>query len=205
MSRPINDRHVRQQAKKAAGYSASPSQDVAEALAAERQGYEAFLHHFSRAQPQVQTYIRSLVHDRAAADDVFQATSLALWRKFSTFSAEADFVSWALGVARKEVLLYWRSRRRDRLVFSEEVLAQLADVALAVAHDPDPRQQALEACLEKLPERQQQLVDLFYRQRLPADTIATSWSRTVHAVYKALKVMRRNLVDCIDRTLAGNS
>jgi hypothetical protein len=26
----------------------------------------------------------------------------------------------------------------------------------------------------------------------------------VHAVYKALKVMRRNLMDCVDRTLAGN-
>jgi RNA polymerase sigma-70 factor (ECF subfamily) len=73
-----------------------------------------------------------------------------------------------------------------------------------VANEADPRQQALESCIEKLPERQRQLVTLFYGQQLPAETIALSWDRTVHAVYKALKVMRRNLMDCVDRTLAGN-
>jgi RNA polymerase sigma-70 factor (ECF subfamily) len=166
--------------------------------------YEAFLAHFSRGQPQVQAFIRSLVHDRTSADDVFQATSLTLWRKFSTFRADAEFVPWALGIARNEVLHHWRSRRRDRLVFSEAVLAQLADVALSVANEADPRQAALESCIEKLPERQRQLVALFYGQQLPAETIAVSWDRTVHAVYKALKVMRRNLMDCVDRTLAGN-
>ena len=166
--------------------------------------YEAFLAHFSRGQPQVQAFIRSLVHDRTSADDVFQATSLALWRKFSTFRSDAEFVPWALGIARNEVLHHWRSRRRDRLVFSEAVLTQLADVALSVANEVDPRQEALEACIEKLPERQRQLVALFYGQQIPAETIAVSWDRTVHAVYKALKVMRRNLMDCVDRTLAGN-
>lgn len=167
--------------------------------------YEAFLAHFSRGQSQVQAFIRSLVHDRTSADDVFQATSLALWRKFSTFRADAEFVPWAFGIARNEVLHHWRSRRRDRLVFSEAVLTQLADVALTVANDADPRQEALEACIEKLPERQRQLVTLFYGQQLPAETIATSWDRTVHAVYKALKVMRRNLMDCVDRTLANHT
>ena len=172
--------------------------------ATESRLYEAFLAHFSRGQPQVQAFIRSLVHDRTSADDVFQATSLALWRKFSTFRADAEFVPWALGIARNEVLHHWRSRRRDRLVFSEAVLAQLADVALSVANEVDPRLAALEACIEKLPERQRQLVTLFYGQQLPAETIAVSWDRTVHAVYKSLKVMRRNLMDCVDRTLAGN-
>jgi RNA polymerase sigma-70 factor (ECF subfamily) len=171
---------------------------------AESDQYESFLAHYSLAQTQVQAFIRSLVHDRTAADDVYQATSLALWRKFPTFRADAEFLHWALGVARKEVLLYWRSRRRDRLVFSEAVLTQLADVALSVANNADPRQEALEACIEKLPERQRQLVSLFYGQQLPAETIAVSWNRTVHAVYKSLKVMRRNLMDCVDRTLAGN-
>jgi RNA polymerase sigma-70 factor (ECF subfamily) len=172
---------------------------------AESDQYESFLAHYSLAQTQVQAFIRSLVHDRTAADDVYQATSLALWRKFPTFRADAEFLHWALGVARKEVLLYWRSRRRDRLVFSEAVLSQLADVAHELSLDADPRQEALVACMEKLSARQRQLFDLFYGQRRSADAIAVSWDRTVHAVYKALKVMRRNLMDCVDRTLADQS
>jgi RNA polymerase sigma-70 factor (ECF subfamily) len=204
MSRTTRDTSEPRDPRGHAAARSGPADVAGQSGAAESGLYEAFLAHFSRGQSQVQTFIRSLVHDRASADDVFQATSLTLWRKFSTFRADAEFVPWALGIARNEVLHHWRSRRRDRLVFSEAVLTQLADVALSVANNADPRQEALEACIEKLPERQRQLVSLFYGQQLPAETIAVSWNRTVHAVYKSLKVMRRNLMDCVDRTLAGN-
>jgi RNA polymerase sigma-70 factor (ECF subfamily) len=106
-------------------------------------------------------------------------------------------------VARHEVLHHWRSRRRDRLVFSESVLSQLADMAIGLADEADPRQEALEACVQSLPDRQRQLVSMFYGQQLPAEQIAASWGRTVHAVYKALKVMRRSLLDCVERRLAA--
>lgn len=165
--------------------------------------YEAFLTHFTRVQTQVLAYVRALVHDRSAADDVFQATSLTLWRRFESFREGEPFLPWALGVARHEVLHYWRSRRRDRLVFSEAALARLADTAASLATEADPRQRALEACIEGLPERQRQLVTLFYGHRLPAEQIALTWDRTVHAVYKALKVMRRGLLECVEQRLAA--
>ena len=165
--------------------------------------YEAFLGHFARGQAQVMAYIRSLVHDRTAADDVFQTTCLTLWRRFDTFREGEPFVPWALGIARHEVLHHWRSRRRDRLVFSESVLSQLADMAIGLADEADPRQEALEACVQSLSDRQRQLVSMFYGQQLPAEQIAASWDRTVHAVYKALKVMRRSLLDCVERRLAA--
>jgi RNA polymerase sigma-70 factor (ECF subfamily) len=50
--------------------------------------YEEFLGLFSRNQARVQAYIRSLVPDAAHADDVFQATSLVLWRNFATFDRD---------------------------------------------------------------------------------------------------------------------
>ena len=165
--------------------------------------YEAFLRQFARHQSHVQAFIRSLVHDRTAADDVFQSTSLALWRAFDGFRPGDDFAAWAAGVARNEVLHFWRSRRRDRLVFSEAVVSALADAALDIAAEGDPRKEALQACLEGLPQRHRQLVEMFYLRRMPAGEIAASWNRTVHAVYKALKVMRRGLLDCVERRLAS--
>jgi len=178
---------------------------AADRLAQIDSSYETFLAHFSRSQHQLLAFIQSLVHDRASVDDVFQASSLALWRKFSTFRPDSDFMPWALGVARKEVLLYWRSRRRDRLVFSEQVLSQLADTSLGWAAANDPRQGALEACIEKLPPRQRQLISMFYGEQLSAQAIAVSWGRSVHAVYKALKVMRRNLMVCVDSALTRDA
>ncbi len=167
--------------------------------------YEVFLGHFSRVQPQVQAYVRSLVHDPTAADDVFQATSLTLWRRFDSFRRGEPFLPWALGIARHEALHHWRSRRRDRLVFSEGLLAQLADTAAAMAGEADQRLAALEACVQSLPDRQRQLVAMFYHQRLPAEQIATTWDRTVHTVYKALHMLRRSLHDCVERRLAAGS
>lgn len=167
--------------------------------------YEAFLTHFTRVQSQVQAYVRSLVHDPTAADDVFQATSLTLWRRFDAFRPGEPFLPWALGIARHEALHHWRSRRRDRLVFSEGVLAQLADTASAMAGEADQRLTALESCMQGLPDRQRQLVIMFYHQRLPAEQIAAVWDRTVHSVYKALQVLRRSLHDCVERRLAAEA
>ena len=164
--------------------------------------YELFLSLFTRSQGRIQAYIRTLVHDPAQADDVFQATSLVLWRSFSTFRRDGEFLPWAIGTARHQVLLHWRTRRRDRHVFSDALLADLADSTAAAIDTADTRLAALEACIAGLSERQRELLRLFYGEKIRAEAIAGRWGRTVHAVYKALKVLRRSLFDCVTRRLA---
>jgi RNA polymerase sigma-70 factor, ECF subfamily len=165
--------------------------------------YEEFLAAYSRYQGRVQAFIRALVPDATQADDVFQATSLVLWRSFSTFDRSREFLPWALGVARHQVLGHWRKRRRDRHVFSDELLANLADQAAGMVAGVDARQRALDRCVESLSDRQRDLIRLFYGENQQADAIAASWNRTVHAVYKSLKVMRRQLLECVERRLAA--
>ena len=164
--------------------------------------YERFLAVFTLAQGRLQSYIRSLVHDRAAADDVFQTTALELWQKFSAGAEINDFTAWSLGVARHKVLHYWRSKRRDRLVLSDDVLTTLADVSLEVIEEADDRHDALLACVEALPDRQRQLMTLFYGEQWPAEAIAAQWNRSVHTVYKALKLLRKTLQTCIEARIA---
>lgn len=163
--------------------------------------YELFLALFTKCQGRIQAFIRTLVHDPSQADDVFQATSLVLWRSFATFRRDAEFLPWALGTARHQVLLHWRTRRRDRHVFSEALLADIADSAAAAVESAEARLTALEGCIAGLSERQRDLVRMFYGENKPAAAIAEHWGRTVHAVYKALKVMRRALFECVSRRL----
>lgn len=172
--------------------------------------YEAFLGLYSREQARIQAFIRSLVPDPADADDLFQKTSLVMWRSFATFDREKPFLPWALGVARHQVLVHWRTRRRDRHVFSEAFLVTLADEMterLVVEGAGGPtladRQRALDACVAQLPPRQQELIQRFYGGKEQATAIAASWGRSVHAVYKALKVMRKTLEECVERRLAA--
>lgn len=161
--------------------------------------YELFLALFTRCQGRIQAFIRTLVHDPTQADDVFQATSLVLWRSFATFRRDAEFLPWALGTARHQVLLHWRTRRRDRHVFSEALLADLADSTEAALETSAARMAALEACITGLSERQRELLRMFYGENQRAEKIARHWGRTVHAVYKALKLMRKALFDCVTR------
>lgn len=164
--------------------------------------YEEFLRLFTRDQRRVVAYIQMLIHDRTVADDVFQETSLVLWRSFSSFRPEAEFIPWALGIARHQVLRYWRTQRRDRHVFSESLVSELADDAIGLIGEIEPRQESLDRCVEHLTDRQRGLIQMFYGENQSASLIAVRWNRSVHAVYKALKVMRRSLLECVEQKLA---
>ena len=133
---------------------------------------------------------------------MFQATSLVLWRSFATFRRDAEFLPWAIGTARHQVLVHWRSRRRDRHVFSESLLADLADTTKGAIDTAEVRMAALETCIAALPDRQRELIRLFYGENQAADAIAKRWNRSVHAVYKSLKVMRKALFDCVSQKLS---
>jgi RNA polymerase sigma-70 factor (ECF subfamily) len=165
--------------------------------------YELFLALFTKCQGRIQAFIRTLVHDPAQADDVFQSTSLVLWRSFAAFRRDAEFLPWALGTARHQVLVHWRTQRRDRHVFSEALLADLADSTAAAVETAEARMAALEACIATLSDRQRELIRLFYGENQAAGAIASRWGRTVHAVYKALKVMRKALLDCVTTKLSS--
>ncbi len=165
--------------------------------------YELFLALFTKCQGRIQAFIRTLVHDPAQADDVFQSTSLVLWRSFAAFRRDAEFLPWALGTARHQVLVHWRTQRRDRHVFIEALLADLADSTAAAVETAEARMAALEACIATLSDRQRELIRLFYGENQAAGAIASRWGRTVHAVYKALKVMRKALLDCVTTKLSS--
>jgi RNA polymerase sigma-70 factor (ECF subfamily) len=164
--------------------------------------YDQFLLLFTRCQHNLLAYILALVHDRDDAQEIFQETSLVLWKAFPTFRLGAEFLPWALGIAKHQVLRQRRSRKKDRHVFSNHLMTMLADEAAAMAPEFAPRQQALADCMNRLTSRQRQLIEWFYGNELVAGQIAERWNQSIHAVYKALKVMRRILLECIERKLA---
>ena len=98
--------------------------------------YEEFLQLFTRDQLRIFAWIRALVHDPTASSDVFQETSLEMWRSFASFRPDADFLRWALGIARHQVLKYWRKARRDRHAFSDELIQELTAESFSFAEEP---------------------------------------------------------------------
>lgn len=167
--------------------------------------YETFVRLFAQNHRRLYAYILAFEHDPQAADEVFQETSLILWREFDKFRPGADFLPWATAISFNQLRRFWRQRKRDRRVFHDALLEQLAEDASSLAEELDERRLALAECVKKLPERDRQLIELFYGSRATASTVAERWGRSVHTVYKSLQRVRGLLLDCIERRMASTA
>ncbi len=151
---------------------------------------------------QYRTFVRSLLPSRGDASEVMQEVAVVLWRKFPEFDASRDFRKWAFGVARYEVLAYLRDLVRDRHVFDDALVNRLADAAAAAESRHDTQRDALEACLQKLPPAQRELVLSAYAEGTRIDELAAQRGQTAMSLYKVLHRIRQALIECVRRQFA---
>ncbi len=161
--------------------------------------YDRFLRLYAEHEVALHTFVRSLLPSRQEASEVMQEVIVALWRGFD--SAE-EFRPWAYGVARNQVRMHLRRRVRDRHVFDDELVNRLADMAAAPEARHLTDREALEACLQKLPAAQRDLVLTAYTKGIRMDHLAERRGQTAMALYKLLQRIRQSLLRCVERTLA---
>ena len=169
---------------------------------AEQRRHDRFMNLFLEHEEALRGFVRALVHGREDAREVMQEVAAVLWRKFDELEMAEDFRRWAFGIARFEALAAARDRARDRHPFSDELMAQLAQEAMESAGELDAEREALERCLQKLPEAQRALVAAAYERGARIDQLATRMGRTAMALYKTLHRIRLTLIDCTRRELA---
>ncbi len=166
-------------------------------------GFDAFARELTRHQARLRGLIRCLLFDRKDVEDVWQDTNVTLLKKAGDFQIGTDFWAWASQVARYQVLAHCRKLRRDKLVFAEELLQQIAAEVVERGAEADTRREALAVCLAKLPGGQRELLELRYGPKSSIDAIAASLSRSAGAIRQALFRIRSGLLDCIEKRLAG--
>jgi RNA polymerase sigma-70 factor (ECF subfamily) len=166
------------------------------------QHHDQFLRLFAEHEPALRTFVRSLVPAREHASEIIQDVVVVLWQKFGEFDAARDFRKWAFGVARYEALAFLRDRMRDRHVFSDALVNQLADVTEAAGPRHDAQREALEGCLQKLPEPQRALVLTAYTTGTRMDELATQRGQTAMSLYKVLHRIRQTLLECVRRAVS---
>ncbi len=165
----------------------------------EHERHAQFLRHYAESEVALHTFVRSLVPTRQMASEVMQDVILVLWEKFD---AAADFQGWAFGVAKNVALRHLRRQSRDRHVFDDELVNQLADDAVALVPVHDGHREALERCLDKLPAAQRELVLTAYTKGTRMDELAIGRGQTPMALYKLLHRIRQALLECVERTIA---
>jgi len=168
----------------------------------ENESYEQFVALFTRNEPALRAFTRSLVPSWDDAVEVMQNTSLVLWRKFDTFDQDTEFLKWAFVVARFEVLKYRRTIARDRHVFDEDLVNRLAAEAVDESDSLDAERRALQTCLAKLSRQQQELVKSAYEPGTTIKDLARRIGKSATALYKTLNRTRQQLLACIEQTVA---
>lgn len=156
------------------------------------------------AQPVVSAFLTSVVRDFRDRDDVLQDVAVAVVESFDRWDSERPFVAWAMGIARNQVGLYLRRRRRDRQVleFDSETMDSLAVAFSSVAEVGEPRLDFLHECLKSLEGRARTMCELRYQKDLKPAAIADVIGMTANTVAKSLQRIRDQLRNCIEHRAA---
>lgn len=149
-------------------------------------------------QGQIFGYIYAAVRNLDDADELYQQTSLVLWRKFSHYQLGSDFARWACKAAKYEILHFQRDRRRSAICFSDQALTNLAEAQTSRDDEMGVfEQQILAECVNELSPDDQQVVRLRYGQQNSIKQVADTLQRSVQTLYNSLSRIRRALFDCV--------
>lgn len=144
-------------------------------------------------------YIYALTRDVDAAEEIFQELSLSVLEESARGSVVDRFFPWACSVARNRVSDYYRKRGK-----AEPAASVLAETVAAVfeengesREDAARRIRGLLDCVDALPARQRQIIELYYRDQNSVSDVADAVGWKSPAVKVALSKIRRALLECL--------
>ncbi|MFM7562527.1 MAG: sigma-70 family RNA polymerase sigma factor, partial [Planctomycetota bacterium] len=154
------------------------------------------------AETAVRAFVAAAVGKMADREDVVQQTALTVARRFEEYDDSRPFLAWVLWLAKSRVIDHYRSRSKLPQPLSEQLLDSLASKLVERGEQIAPRAEALEHCLEQLPNRSRQLIRSKYHEGQRIEQIAQSIRSTPASVRVTLFRIRESLAECIERRLA---
>ena len=149
-------------------------------------------------------YIKSMVVDEGATEDLFQEVFITLFQSAGKYQAQGKFKSWLFLMARNKILNYFRAQKKNTTSLDQTdeegnafLYDTLADGAPPVLDGMTQREteQKIREAVEKLPERQREI--LLLRQDMSFKEIAEMLVRPLGTVlsdyHRALGKMRQIL------------
>ena len=138
----------------------------------------------------IRLYLNSVIYNKADAQDLLQRVALCAYQKYDDYDASQSFQGWLFGIAKFEVLGYFRNLGRNPEVIDADISERLADnmedQSEAISREDDERREKLEQLLTLLPEKAQELVRLRFFENREYDEIARLLNPNEGAVRTAL-------------------
>jgi RNA polymerase sigma-70 factor, ECF subfamily len=165
---------------------------------------EEIIHGLLSNRTIVLAYIRSLVVDRDAAEDIHQEVVIQALRAANTIEDGRHLLAWARRTAKLKSLEYLRGKRRQPLHLDPDVLELLEPSWETESSEAgQARVSALSYCLGELTPRARELVKLRFVDRLNGSQISNARGLKIQSVYMSLSRIYHTLENCMRRKLAG--
>ena len=161
----------------------------------------SFAELWTNAQPAIRAYVHAIVRDQDTTRDIVQNTAILVLKKFESWDSSREFLPWALGFAKFEILAYRRDIARNRIVFNDEILESMTELWPNAMERVEPEQSVLLDCLEKLDRKSRNMIDLRYFHDLKIIDVAERVGSSSGAVRVALMRIRRLLEECVQSKL----
>lgn len=163
---------------------------------------QALTRQWTQVLPVLTAFVMSSVRDRQHAEDIVQEVGAAVSANFTEIPDGVSFNAWALSIARNQIHKRYRSDQRDKHIFKSDALEALAGAYERLSESSDDMRAALDHCVEQLPDRSRNIVELRYKQDQRVDGIAAMLGSSANAVSGVLFRVRQALKKCIEKRMA---
>jgi RNA polymerase sigma-70 factor (ECF subfamily) len=154
-----------------------------------------------RNRVRISAAVVGILRDVHAGDDIFQQVVLKALETRDQFREPEHLLAWALRASRHRAID--ALQKRGARCLDAAVLELLEQQWASDANDNvSSRVEALQSCLEKLPQHARELLRLRYENDLRCAAVAERVGRSVDAVYQSLSRVHRQLRHCVEQTLS---
>lgn len=135
----------------------------------------------------------SFLRDREAAEDVTQEVFIKVWRALPGFDGRASLSTWIYTIARNTSLSALRARRPQSSLSDPEVTETVEGIDPVPSADVLAERSAILRLVDQLPEKQRQVIMLFYMEEQSHEEVATMLAMPLGTVKTLLHRARARL------------
>ena len=147
----------------------------------------------------VYAFVRRMIENSEAADEIMVDTMYEVWRTAGRFRGDSRVTTWILGIARNKVLMAMRSspkgQHEDIDDFADILDSEIPDAFAALAEKQT--QEVIQRCMQRLSEKHRECVHLTHFEDMSMPEVAATLGIPEGTVKSRLSHARAQLAACV--------
>ena len=158
---------------------------------------------YQQHQRAVYAYIRLRVGNDEAAEELLNDTFMVAFKRPHRYDASCEYRTWLIGIAKNLCRSWMRKHARIKHVEGEPLSDELAEIIPAETItaleglEAQELQDAMQICIDKLPERQREAIYWHWHQDLKLADIAGNMACSEGTIKTQLHHARNKIMNCL--------